>query len=328
MLFHVTPQGGGRQRLDAWLAREQAALSRSQIQRLIEEGRVRVNGSPVKAHYRPKPGDQIEILLPEPQPALPQPEPIPLEIVYEDSSLVVINKPAGLVVHPGAGNPTGTLVNALLYHCPDLSGIGGVERPGIVHRLDKETSGLLVVAKDDLTHRGLARQWEDRSIRRRYLALVKGRVAPEKGRIETLIGRHPVERKKMAVVRQKGRVAITEYQILERWADFSLLELHLRTGRTHQIRVHLASRGHPVVGDRVYGRRTEGQGQPLPVQAALEGLHGLALHAATLGFVHPRSGEPLEFEAALPPDFAHLLQVLRRSNLGHPGSPETRHQHP
>ncbi|MBI1987823.1 MAG: RluA family pseudouridine synthase [Nitrospinae bacterium] len=312
----LTLQEGG-QRLDTSLAREDLGLSRSQIQRLIEEGRIRVNGSPVKAHYRPKPGDRVEVIIPEPEPSVLNPEPIPLNIVYEDAFLVVIDKPAGLVVHPGAGNPAGTLVNALLYHCPDLSGIGGVERPGIVHRLDKETSGLLVVAKDDLSHRNLARQWESRSIRRRYLALVKGQVAREKGRIETLVGRHPVERKKMAVVRQKGRVAITEYQVLERFRDFSFLELHLRTGRTHQIRVHMASLGHPVVGDHTYGRRTEEHGRPPWVQEALQGLRGMALHAATLGFVHPRSEELMEFEAALPPDFAHLLQMLRRSDLEH-----------
>lgn len=312
----LTLQEGG-QRLDTCLARENLGLSRSQIQRLIEEGRVRVNGSPVKAHYHPKPGDRVEVTIPQPEPAVPRPESIPLDIVYEDAFLVVLNKPAGLVVHPGAGNPAGTLVNALLYHCPDLSGIGGVERPGIVHRLDKETTGLVVVAKDDLTHRGLARQWESRSIRRRYLALVKGRIAREQGRIETLIGRHPVERKKMAVVRQKGRVAITEYQVLERFRDSTFLEVHLRTGRTHQIRVHMASLGHPIVRDPTYGRRTEGQGQPPWVQEALQGLRGMALHAATLGFVHPRGGEILEFEAPLPPDFAHLLQMLRQSDLGH-----------
>lgn len=300
------------QRLDVWLAGEEWGLSRSRIQGLVREGRVRVNNVVAKAHQKPRGGDQIVLTIPAPVPPRLRPESIPLQIVYEDESLLVVNKYAGMVVHPGAGNPTGTLVNALLHHCPHLSGIGGVERPGIVHRLDKETSGLLVVAKDDLTHRSLARQWEHRSIERRYLALIQGRLPQKNGKVEAPIGRHPVERKRMAVVPNRGKQAITEYQVLEKFACFTFLEVRLRTGRTHQIRVHLAYLKHPVLGDAVYGRRIGNlQNYPPEVVEAIQGLQGMALHAATLGFVHPTKNIYLEFQVPLPPGFSSLLQAMR-----------------
>jgi 23S rRNA pseudouridine1911/1915/1917 synthase len=309
-------------RLDVWLAGEGLGLSRSRIQRLFSEGRVRINDDVVtKVHQKPRKGDRIEVVVPQPIPTLLSPEPVPLQVVYEDNSLVVVNKPAGMVVHPGAGNPSGTLVNALLHHCSDLSGIGGVERPGIVHRLDKETSGLLVAAKDDFTHRSLAGQWERRSIERRYLTLIKGQLLQKTGKVEASIGRHPIKRKRMAVVHKGGKVAITEYQVLERFARFTFLEVHLRTGRTHQIRVHLAYLGHPVAGDNVYGRRLENmQTYPAELAGAVHRLQGMALHAVTLGFVHPKQNVYMEFQAPIPSDFVFLLQTLRHYNGSIPSS--------
>jgi len=297
-------------RVDLALVRQGISLSRTQIQRLIKEGLIRVNQSLVKPHYKLRPGDQIEVSIPPPPEPRTEPEPIPLDIIYEDESVIVLNKPWGLVVHPGAGNRTGTLVNALLWHCPALVNMGNKERPGIVHRLDKDTSGIMVVAKDDHSYLHLARQWQRRSIRREYTALVKGELATDKGEIDMPIGRHPIQRKKMHPDRARGKPAVTQYRVMERFPGFTLLNVTLKTGRTHQIRVHMAYIRHPVVGDGVYGRRSSLSSYPQVLQEALKGLKGQALHASLLGFVHPRTEQYLEFRAPLPEEFRHLLACL------------------
>lgn len=294
-------QDGVGQRLDTWAASHLEGITRSYLQKLIREGQVLVNRRPAKASYRLQEGDAVEVSIPPPIDLEVCPQEIPLSIVFEDRDLIVVDKPAGMVVHPAAGNYQGTLVNALLAHCRDLSSIGGVTRPGIVHRLDKDTSGLLVVAKNDLAHQSLAGQIRERKASRRYLALVHGALREAEGRIEAPLGRHPLDRKKMAVVRQGGRPAVTCYRVLERLDGYTLIEARLETGRTHQIRVHLAHLGHPLVGDRTYA----------PRRPTL-GLAGQALHAFSLGFYHPRSGEYLEFYAPLPPAFKSVLERLRR----------------
>jgi 23S rRNA pseudouridine1911/1915/1917 synthase len=305
----------GRPELGQQLGRE-PRLSRSRAQHLIAKGLVLVNGRPVRSSQRLQPGDLIAITVPAPEKIDLEPEAIPLDIVYEDADLLVVNKPSGLVVHPAAGNARGTLVNALLQHCPDLPGIGGCLRPGIVHRLDKDTSGLLLVSKTDLAHSGLAAQLKERRIKRSYLALVHGEVRCERGTIDAPLGRDPRDRKRMAVV-SGGRQARTHYRVRERFpgADlnagdqgYTLLEVELETGRTHQIRVHLAYIGHPVAGDPVYGRRRLRAGR----QPHLN-LTGQALHAYRIAFAHPRTGEALAFEAPLPPAFSAALDLLRSS---------------
>lgn len=283
------------ERLDAYLARAVPDLSRSHAQKLIEAGRVLVNGRPAKAALRLAPGDEVRVHLPEPQPVTPAPEPIRLEVVYEDADLIVVNKPAGLTVHPAPGHPSGTLVNALLAHCPDLSGINGELRPGIVHRLDKDTSGLLVVAKNDRAQLALSEQFAGREVLKAYLALVEGRPQPA-GVIDAPIGRHPAQRKRMAVIAE-GRPARTRYRVVAQWDEAALVVALLETGRTHQVRVHFAAIGHPVVGDPVYGRRS-----PLVARQFL--------HAWRLGFRHPRTGAWLEFEAPLPEDLRSALATL------------------
>jgi 23S rRNA pseudouridine1911/1915/1917 synthase len=276
---------------------------------------VTVDGRQRKPSYRLRRGETVTVEVPPPEPLALVPEPIPLDVVYEDPALLVVDKPAGLVVHPGAGHGTGTLVHALLAHCgPALSGIGGVRRPGIVHRLDRGTSGLLVVAKTDVAHLGLARQLKARSVERRYLALVHGAVSRREGIVEAAIGRDPHDRLRMAVRPPgQGRPAVTRYRVLERFAlpvPLTYLAVQLGTGRTHQIRVHLASLGFPVVGDRTYRRRgTPPLGPGLG--ARVEALGGLALHAGVLGFTHPETAAPLRFEAPLPAPFAGLLDWLR-----------------
>lgn len=285
-------------RLDVYLTTEIPSLSRSRIQDLIGGGMVTVNGSVSRPGYRLKPGDKVAVRVPQPQELKVEPEAVPLDIYYEDKDLVVVNKPRGMVTHPAAGNYSRTLVNALLYHCRDLSGINGVLRPGIVHRLDKDTSGLLVVAKNDASHRELALQLKDHRIIRQYTALVHGTLREEKGTIEAPLGRHPVDRQRMAVVSSGGRSAVTHYFVARRFGRYTLLNVRLETGRTHQIRVHMAYIGHPLVGDSKYA----------PSRDHL-GLKGQFLHAAVLGFHHPTSREYLEFTAPLPKELSDFLIV-------------------
>lgn len=295
--FVVDPKGAGM-RLDVFVA-QASGLSRARVQGLIEAGEVLVAGHPQKARYLVRAADRIALTVPPAEPLDLIPEPLPLEILFEDEHLLVLSKPAGLVVHPGAGRRTGTLVHALLAHCRDLPGIGGVERPGIVHRLDRDTSGIMLVAKTELAHHALSHQFKNRIVRKCYLALVHGEVTKDAGRIEASIGRREDDRKRMGVKREGGREARTAFRVLRRAAGRTLLELGLETGRTHQIRVHLAHIGHPVVGDQVYGGRRERHG-------AGEGGRQL-LHAWRIGFRHPATDAWLEFEAPIPPDFRAAL---------------------
>jgi len=296
-----------RQRLDAFLATAlpDAALSRSRLKELIELGEVLVNGLPVKTAYRLRTGDLVTVAVPPPSKSELRPEKVEFTILHEDEDLLVIAKPPGLVVHPGCGHQSGTLVHGLLFHCDDLAGIGGEERPGIVHRLDKDTSGVMVVAKNDQTHHSLVNQFKDRQVSKVYRAIVNGQVVVESGRIDRPIGRHPTQRRKMAV-NEQGRRAVTNWRVLESFAEgFTYLELGLETGRTHQIRVHLAGLNHPISGDEVYGR------QDRNLLAEL-GVVRQCLHSYSLGFSHPRSGEELSFIAPLWPDMQQVLEVLRQ----------------
>ena len=299
------------QRLDAWLARRLPSLSRSRLQALIDEGHVLLDGARARPSARLRAGQVVRVHVPAPVPAEPQPEDIPIAVVHEDAHLVVVNKPAGLVVHPGAGTSRGTLVNALLRHVRDLSGVGGVLRPGIVHRLDRGTSGLLVVAKDDETHRSLVRQFAGRTVEKEYLALVLGAPARAAGEVDAPIGRDPVHRQKMSVRAPRGREARTSWRVEERFDGAALLRVRIHTGRTHQIRVHLASIGHPVAGDAVYGGTRTPSSRRAAAREALQSLERPALHAARLAFTHPASGERLTFEAPLPPDLEAVLERLR-----------------
>jgi len=294
-------------RLDHYITKALPDLSRAQVQKLIDAQLIRVNGDIAKASLKLKGGEVILVRIPPTEPLDLQPEAIPLDVVFEDEFLIVVNKAVGMVTHPGAGTRSGTLVNALLHHCRGtLSGISGVERPGIVHRLDKDTSGLLVVAKEDLTHRELAKQLAARTVKRTYFALVEGLPDNDSGTVDKPIGRHPVRRKEMAVV-DNGRNAVTHYEVVERYRNFTLLELKLQTGRTHQIRVHMAHLGYPVVGDLVYNRKSSGSEKA----RSKFGLIGHALHAAKLSFIHPKTGAALEFKAPLPADYQKLLDSLR-----------------
>jgi 23S rRNA pseudouridine1911/1915/1917 synthase len=301
-------------RLDVWLARRLPALSRARLQALIAEGHVVLDGSPARASARLRPGQAVRVHVPAPVPAEPRPEDIPVEIVYEDERVVVVDKPAGLVVHPGAGNAAGTLVNALLGRVRDLSGVGGVLRPGIVHRLDRGTSGLLVVAKDDETHRSLVRQFASRTVEKEYLALVLGLPARATGEVDAPIGRDPVHRQKMSVRAPRGREARTSWRVEERFDGAALLRVRIHTGRTHQIRVHLASIGHPVAGDPVYGGTRTPSSRRAEARAALQSLERPALHAARLAFTHPASGDRLALEAPLPEDLHRVLERLRSAS--------------
>ncbi|MBN2809541.1 MAG: RluA family pseudouridine synthase [Deltaproteobacteria bacterium] len=308
--------GAERCRLDQFLALRQPETSRSRLQALVRAEQVLVNGVAAKASCLLKNGDCVSLRIPPPEPLELEPQALPLEIIYEDRHLVVVNKAAGMVVHPAAGNPDGTLVNALLYHCGDLAGIGGVMRPGIVHRLDRDTSGLLVVAKDDLTHQGLARQFKLHSIKREYVALVYGRVLPLGGAFQSAIGRHPQQRKKMASVTRGGKAARTNYQVLRHYLGgaCSWLSLQLETGRTHQIRVHLSEAGYPLVGDQIYvkkGIRRGSSGFSGAIQLAE--FPRQALHARSLGFIHPATEKYLDFASSLPADLAGLLEALSES---------------
>jgi 23S rRNA pseudouridine1911/1915/1917 synthase len=298
----VSPELAG-QRLDAALAKLEPTLSRAQLRRLIEQGAVTVSGEVVKPAHRLRAGERIAGAVPDAQPTALEPEALPLAILYQDADVVVIDKPAGLVVHPAPGHGGGTLVNALLHHCRDLSGVGGELRPGIVHRLDKDTSGVLVAAKNDAAHRSLAAQFKAHSVLREYLALVRGAPRAASGTVEAPIGRHPIDRKRMSTRTRRGRAAVTHYRVEERLRGASLLRVRLETGRTHQVRVHLASIGLPVLGDPVYGgAHALGAGLGLARQA---------LHAAVLGFTHPTSGAALRFESPLPPDLSRALEALR-----------------
>ena len=330
--FEIESMHAG-QRLDAFLAsRRDLGLSRSHVQKLISQGLVTVDGEASRASHRVEPGEAVRVQVPFPEPLAAEPEDIPIDVVYEDEHLIVLNKPRGMVVHPAAGHPRGTLVNALLAHCDHLSGIGGVCRPGIVHRLDRDTSGVMVVAKSDRVHQSLSEQIKARTAQRRYLCLVHGDVAAEEGTVETRIGRDPENRKKMAVLPEGGRDAVTHYRVLERFGDFTLVECALRTGRTHQIRVHMVHIGHPVAGDPVYGPRRPPRfrremakvmaverEEPYPEDVAA--LEGQALHAYRLAFRHPVTGEAMEFYAPLPPDMERAIGELRtRGPLGPTGA--------
>ncbi|MGE3537964.1 MAG: RluA family pseudouridine synthase [Candidatus Tectimicrobiota bacterium] len=312
LTFLVSVEAHGL-RLDKYLAGQVPELSRSQVQRLIQEGQVQTAHGPASASYRVHQGERIALHIPPPRPARPLAEALDLHIVYEDDALLVINKPPGLVVHPAPGHASGTLVNALLFHCQSLSGVGGEVRPGIVHRLDKDTSGLMLVAKHDRSHRWLAAQLKEHHIQRRYLALVRGQFASPQGTIDAPIGRHPHQRQKMAVVARAGRAARTHYQVLETWSGLSLLRLSLETGRTHQIRVHLAHIAHAVVGDPVYGAGLlHLPGHPQLAQA-LNSFPRQALHAEHLRFQHPETAAWLEFSVAVPADLAALLTRVRQA---------------
>jgi len=291
------------ERADALLPRCISGLTRSAAQRLLEEGRVTVRGRPVKKSYPAALGDRFEVEIPDPEPVLDlKPQNIPLDVVYEDADVIVVNKPVGLVVHPAPGHPDGTLVNALLYHCGDsLSGINGELRPGIVHRIDRDTSGLLIAAKNDRAHLALAEQLQDHSLARVYEAIAVGGLREDEGTIDAPIGRHPVDRKKMAVNRQNGREAVTHYRVLGRYAGYTHIECRLETGRTHQIRVHMASIGHPLLGDTVYGAK-----KPVP------GLAGQCLHARRLRFRHPSAGTWMELECPLPDYFVKKLAEIAK----------------
>ena len=300
------------ERLDTYLRGRFPAVSRGTIQRLIEEGHIRVNGQTVKPTHAPRRGETVEVHWPEARPAVAKPEEMPLDILYEDEALLVLNKPPGLVVHPAPGHSAGTLVNALLHHCPDLGGIGAELRPGIVHRLDKDTSGTLVVAKNAAAVEHLSGQFKQRTVKKDYLALVYGEMPAAAGVIRLPIGRHPLDRKRMSTRSRKGREAETEWRAARRWHGCTLLELRLKTGRTHQIRVHCAAIGRPIVGDPTYGRRKAAGDSP-ESQALFGAIRRQMLHAWRLEIVHPRSGEPMRFESPLPEDMKRLIAELNGS---------------
>jgi 23S rRNA pseudouridine1911/1915/1917 synthase len=296
----AVPVAGVKARLDLWLAGLCPDISRSRLQQLAREGMITAGGRPVKADAKPRPGAVYTVQIPPAAAPVPEAQEIALDVLYEDADCIVINKPAGLVVHPAPGHPDGTLVNALLHHCRDLGGIGGVERPGIVHRLDKETSGVMVAAKNDAAMAGLVRLFQSGGMRKEYLALAHGCPAPPEGVVSGLIGRDPANRKKMAVVMINGRYALTRYRVERRLGDLALVHCRIETGRTHQIRVHLKSLGTPVAGDALYGRAALDKKLPVRPQRQM-------LHAWRLGFPHPVSGGELAFEAPLPADFAAYL---------------------
>ena len=302
-ILNIVAETGG-ERIDRFLSGNLGDLSRSYIQKLLKEGHIEADGKPVKANYKVSPGEEITVRLPEPENTEILPEDIPLDILYEDDDILVVNKPKGMVVHPSAGHSSHTLVNALMFHCKDrLSGINGVLRPGIVHRIDKDTTGSLLVCKNDHAHQVLAEQLKEHSITRRYHAVVHGKLKEDTGTVSAPIGRHPTDRKKMSTRAVHARSAVTHYRVLERFGDYTYIECELETGRTHQIRVHMAFIGHPILGDAVYG----------PARCPFR-LQGQTLHAKTLGIRHPSTGEYMEFDAPLPEYFQKLLDTLRRKS--------------
>ncbi len=311
----VTKGSEGR-RLDQFLSEANLNLSRSQAKNLIEKHLILLNQKPAKPSAHVRNGDIVSGSLPEPEPPSLQAEPLPLTILYEDSSLIVVDKPPGMVVHPAYGNPSGTLVNALLYHCKDLAGINGVLRPGIVHRLDKDTSGVMVVAKDDEAFHDLTKQFKNRTVKKVYSAIVYGRMSQEEGLIDSAVGRHPTQRKRMSTRTKRGREAITRWRKLEEFDGSTLLEILPQTGRTHQIRVHLSSFGHPVLGDPLYGRKTRAGAIRDPVlKECLRRMNRQALHARQLEFTHPRTGESVRFVSPIPQDMKELLECLRSQKM-------------
>lgn len=297
-LFFTIEKGG--ERIDKYLSEQLEDMTRSHIQKLIKENMVRANGMAVKSNFKLSASDQIEVEIPELKEPDILPENIPLDILYEDQDILVVNKPKGMVVHPAPGHYTGTLVNAIMYHCKDnLSGINGVMRPGIVHRIDMDTTGSLLICKNDRAHQALAEQLKEHSITRKYHAIVHGRLKEDEGTIDKPIGRHPIDRKKMSVHCTNGREAITHYRVLKRFQQFTYIECQLETGRTHQIRVHMSSIGHPILGDQIYG----------PAKCPYK-LQGQTLHAKVLGITHPTTGEYMEFDAPLPDYFQALLEKM------------------
>lgn len=301
MIREFTVEQGLEMRIDRYLSEQCGDLSRSYLQKLVKDGGVCVDGKTVKSNYKVSAGEQVTLEVPEAVEPEIVPEEMELDILYEDSDIILINKPKGMVVHPAAGHYSGTLVNGLMHHCrADLSGINGVMRPGIVHRIDMDTTGVLIVCKNDMAHNAIAEQLKDHSITRRYYAVVHGNIKEDEGTVNAPIGRHPVDRKKMSINEKNGREAVTHYHVLERFGQFTYVECQLETGRTHQIRVHMASIGHPLLGDAVYG----------PAKCPYK-LQGQTLHAGVLGIIHPRTGEYMEFSAPLPEYFEELLKKLR-----------------
>ena len=300
IVMEITPEMEG-ERIDKCISNYLESLSRSYIQKIIKDGKAYVNDAVVKANYKVKVDDKVQFEIPDcEEPDIP-PQDIPLDILYEDKDILIVNKPKDMVVHPAPGHYEGTLVNAIMFHCKDeLSGINGVLRPGIVHRIDKDTTGSIIICKNDEAHRKIAQQLKEHSITRKYRAIVYGRIMEEEGTVNAPIGRHPTDRKKMAINEKNGKPAVTHYKVLERFDKYTYIECQLETGRTHQIRVHMTSIGHPLLGDEVYGNAK------FPFK-----LEGQTLHAMTIGFIHPTTGEYVEYEAPLPEYFEHLLQILR-----------------
>ena len=300
IVMEITPEMEG-ERIDKCISNYLESLSRSYIQKIIKDGKAYVNDAVVKANYKVKVDDKVQFEIPDcEEPDIP-PQDIPLDILYEDKDILIVNKPKDMVVHPAPGHYEGTLVNAIMFHCKDeLSGINGVLRPGIVHRIDKDTTGSIIICKNDEAHRKIAQQLKEHSITRKYRAIVYGRIMEEEGTVNAPIGRHPTDRKKMAINEKNGKPAVTHYKVLARFDKYTYIECQLETGRTHQIRVHMTSIGHPLLGDEVYGNAK------CPFK-----LEGQTLHAMTIGFIHPTTGEYVEYEAPLPEYFEHLLQILR-----------------
>ncbi len=303
MIYNLTMDSFDTQRIDKYLSEQMEELSRSYIQKLLKDGHVKVNGKTVKSNYKLSKDDEICLDVPEAIEPEIAAEPMDLDILYEDSDIILINKPKGMVVHPAAGHYTGTLVNGLMYHCKEeLSGINGVMRPGIVHRIDMDTTGVLIVCKNDKAHNAIAEQLKVHSITRKYYAIVHGVIKDDDGTVDAPIGRHPVDRKKMSINEKNGKQAVTHYHVLKRFRRFTYVECQLKTGRTHQIRVHMASIGHPLLGDQVYG----------PAKVPFSGLQGQTLHAGVLGIIHPTTGAYMEFCAPLPEYFEKLLKKLEQ----------------